>query len=178
MKLMKVIAIALLFIASTSLHGQLAKGNAMLGGSAGLSLDFRTPRFQAFLSPNYLKFVNDNLALGGSVGFSFSSSSDIDNFSTSVFPSSRYYFSTDKDKMALYFDLAAGVRFFQFNSGVNNISNTGFTLRLGPGVSHFISEDVAIDTGLSYNYGAGDFEQSILLARVGLQVFLVRSEQK
>ena len=80
--------------------------------------------------------------------------------------------------MSFFFDAQVGLQLISADFGSGSDSESAVALRIGPGVAHFISEDVSIDAGLSFNYLGGNFDQSNLGLNIGLQVFLIRKSNE
>ena len=178
MKFLKLfIAFVLLLNMNTS-YAQLEKGNLLVGGNAGLNLQFNQGdnTFSLFLNPHVLTFVSDNLAVGGSLGLNYFTAGSFSSFGLSILPSGRYYFPGEKDNLAFFVNGQVGLQLL--NSNLGSGTDSALAFGFGPGVSFFLSEDVAIDTGLSFNRFGGAIDTSSLNLTFGFQFFLNRKRKE
>ena len=163
-------------------YAQLKKGNLLIGGNVGLNLQFdqRDNAFSLFLNPQVLSFVSDNVAVGGALGLNYFTAGDFSSFGLSVLPSGRIYFPGEKDNLAFFVDGQVGVQLLNssFGAGFGSDTDTALAFAFGPGVSFFLSDDVAIDTGLSFNRIGGVVDISTLNVNVGFQLFLNRKRKE
>ena len=179
MKNLKLLVLLVFILGFNSVNAQLQKGNLLIGGQAGFNVQFNEgdDSFSLSMNPNILALVSDNFALGGSLGFTYSSFIGFSNTAVGFLPQGRLYLPQN-DKMAIFLDAQIGLQFLNINFNGDSESETVFTYAFGPGIAYFISDDVSIDTGLSYNYSGGDFDRSSLNLTVGIQVFLTRKDKE
>jgi hypothetical protein len=176
------IALMALFI-STTVIAQTQKGNLMVGSDItdfGFTFQKASTRFNFNLNPRLAYFIKDDLAIGPYINFGLSTSngagSDV-NYGIGAL--ARYYIH-DKNVKKLEFSKRA--RFFlEANAGfggqnpANGASTNGVQLGVGPGLSYFITPNVALDALLKYDLivGGGNSTTSQNLGfGLGFQIFL------
>lgn len=149
------------------------KGNWMIGGSVGnIGYSFEGEIFNISLNPRAGYFVTDGLAVGVGLTGSFIAVSGQDNvFGYGVAPFVRYYFPEGAS--------STGRFFAQGDVGIAGSSpGSGASLALGAnvGYAHFITQSVALEATVGYNYSkatvSGSSGQSGLGAAVGFQIYL------
>lgn len=149
------------------------QGNWMIGGSVGnIGYSFEGEIFSISLNPRAGYFVTDGLAVGLGVLGSFTAVSGQDNvFGYGVSPFVRYYFPEGSS--------STGRFFAQGDVGIAGSSpGSGASLALGAnvGYAHFITQSVALEATIGYNYSkatvSGSSGQSGLGAAVGFQIYL------
>ena len=180
MKNLKLFIVFLIVLGFNTSYAQLQKGNLLIGGGASFNLQFNDGTDNSFsfaLSPNVLGLVTDNIAVGGSIGLSYSKFASVSNTSISFQPKGRIYFPSN-EHMAFYFDAGIGLQFLNLDINGGTDSETALVYSFGPGIAYFISEDVSIDTGLAFNRLGGFYDQSFINLRVGIQVFLNRQKEE
>jgi hypothetical protein len=175
-------AMVALFI-STAAVAQTQKGNLMVGSDItdfGFTFQKASTRFNFNLNPKLAYFIQDDLAIGAYVNFGLSTSngagSDV-NYGVGAL--ARYYLH-DKNVKKLEFSKRA--RFFlEANAGfggqnpASGASTNGVQLGIGPGLSYFITPNVALDALLKYDLivGGGNSTTSQNLGfSLGFQIFL------
>ena len=174
MKFLKWFVLFLMLLGLNNSYAQLEKGNLLIGGGVGLSLQFEDGDnvFGLSLNPSALSLVSNNIAVGGALGLSYINGDQFSSTSISFLPAGRFYFSGENENLAFYVDAQAGVQIVRASFNGNSDTETVMTYRFGPGVSYFISDEVSIDTGLLFNHVGGEFDRSSLNLTMGLQVFL------
>jgi len=182
------IALVALFI-STAAVAQTQRGNLMVGSdisNLGFTFQKSSTRFNFNLNPKLAYFVNDDLAIGGYVNFGLSTSNGAgSDVSYGVGALARYYIH-DKNTRKLEFSRRA--RFFlEANAGfggqnpASGASTNGVQLGVGPGLSYFITPNVALDALVKYDLivGGGNSTTSQTLGlNLGFQIFLPTSRAR
>jgi hypothetical protein len=184
MKRIQQLSIALMaFFLSTTAVAQTQKGNLMVGADItdfGFNFQKESTTFNFNLNPKLAYFIQDDLAVGAYVNFGLAtgngSGSDV---SYGIGALARYYIH-DKNVQKLEFSKRA--RFFlEANAGVGGqnprtgASTNGVQLGVGPGLSYFITPNVALDALLKYDLivGGGNSTTSHNLGfSLGFQIFL------
>lgn len=180
------LALMTLLFFSTASFAQTQKGNLMVGSSLtdfGFNFQNSVTEFHFNLQPKIAYFVRDGLALGGYVNFGLSTASGAGTATNYGVGALARYYPMDKNLQKLEFSKRA--RFFvEANAGfggtnlsgdAGNASTNGLELGIGPGVSYFITPNVALEGALKYNVQLG-FGSSVtahqLGVNVGFQIFL------
>jgi hypothetical protein len=168
---------------TTVAYAQTQKGNLMVGSdltSLGFNFQKESTIFNFDLHPKLAYFIQDNLALGGYVDFGLQTTDGSGSDVTYGIGALARYYLQDKNVQKLEFSKRA--RFFvEGNAGFggrnpsNGASTNGVQLGVGPGVSYFITPNVALETLLKYDLivGGGNSTTSHNLSfGVGFQIFL------
>ncbi len=149
------------------------KGNWIVGGSLGsLGYSFEGKNFNISVNPRAGYFVSDGIAVGLGVTGSLAAVSGEDNvWGYGVAPFVRYYFPEGSS--------ASGRFFAQGDVGISGSSpGSGASLALGAnvGYAHFITNSVALEASLGYNYSkatvSGSNGQNGLGVALGFQIYL------
>lgn len=149
------------------------KGNWIVGGSLGsLGYSFEGKNFNISVNPRAGYFVSDGIAIGLGVTGSLAAVSGADNvWGYGVAPFVRYYFPEGSS--------ASGRFFAQGDVGISGSSpGSGASLAAGAnvGYAHFITNSVALEASLGYNYSkatvSGANGQSGLGVALGFQIYL------
>ena len=149
------------------------QGNWIIGGSVGnIGYSFEGEIFNIELNPRAGYFVTDGIAVGLGLTGLFTAVSGQDNvFGYGVAPFVRYYFPEGSS--------STGRFFAQGDVGIAGSSpGSGASLALGAnvGYAHFITQSVALEATVGYNYSkatvSGSSGQSGLGAAVGFQIYL------
>ena len=168
---------------STMSFAQTQQGNLMVGSditNLGLNFQKSSTTFNFNLDPKIAYFIQDGLAIGGYLNFGLSTTNGAgSNVDYGIGALARYY-PTDKNIQKLEFSKRC--RFFvEGNAGfggsnpASGASTNGVELGVGPGVSYFITPNVALETLFKYNIiiGGGNSTTSQQLnLGVGFQIFL------
>lgn len=166
---------------------QLQKGNVLIGGDlAGFDLGLNDgTSFNMNLTPKVAWFIRDNTALGGYVDLGLSTAKNAGTtVNYGVGALGRYYFPSSD------VNVARSIRFLvEANAGIQGVntaggsSTNGLGLGIGPGLTYFVTQNVALESLLKYN-GIIGFGSSATSSRLqlnlGFQIYLpgnkVRSE--
>lgn len=151
---MKRILLSALLAASLPALAQTEKGKIMVGvGLANVSAGFNhyggegLSYFNANISPTAGYFVSKNLALGTSVGLGWGKSGGSSAISYGVQPFARYYFGEKKTRLFVQADAGIhALRLFNNPGPTEKMSMVNFAA--GPGITHFLNENVALETSL------------------------------
>ena len=158
---------------STDTFEQTDKGSHLAGGTINISgtNSNQTNLFNANLNPNYGYFIANNLAIGGILSMSYTSTKNLQTRSGILSPFIRYYFGAPKTAMFFaYGSAGGGLR------SDNSQKNVGlFNYSVGPGFDYFVNNHVAFEalatfSGSKYNESGTGFNNSVGLL-IGLQVF-------
>jgi hypothetical protein len=176
------LALTALFFGSTA-TAQTQKGNLMVGSEItdfGFNFQKESTIFHFDLNPKLAYFVQDDLALGAYVRFGIETTDgNGTNVNYGIGALARYYV---RDQNVRKLEFSKRVRFFgEANAGfggsnpANGASTNGIELGAGPGLSYFITPNVALDALLKYNViiGGGNSTTSHNLNfGLGFQIFL------
>ena len=148
-------------------------GNWMVGGSVGnIGYAFESKTFNISLMPRAGYFISDGLAIGAQANLGLKAVKDMDNeWGYGISPFVRYYFPGGAS--------ATGRFFGQGDIGIGGSSaGDAVSLNVGAnvGYAHFITQTVALEATLGYNYSkaninAGD-KATGLGVGVGFQIYL------
>ncbi len=177
MKKIQLLLISFLLLTCHLSMAQLAKGNIQIGGTVGFDIQFvenGDNLFSLMLNPSVASFINDNVAVGGTLGLSYLKSGDFSTSVLNVLPLARYYLPGPTESTAFFAEAKAGLAIVSVDLGAADESESALQFAIGPGIAYFISDDVSIDALLAFNRIGGDIDQSNLLFNVGLQVFLIK----
>lgn len=157
---------------------QLQKGSTLVGGSIGdMSLGLGDENvFNITLTPRVGYFIQDNIAVGGKVGLSYTALPGSDAYGYNVNAFGRYYFGENE------FDtlLKQGRWFLEAGTGVAGARGVdlGFNINFGPGYAYFLTENVAVEGLLLYNGTFGASSSNGLSLNVGFQIYFPSSFYK
>jgi hypothetical protein len=154
---MKHILLSALLVASLPALAQTEKGRLMVGvGLANISAGIHpdggsegVDYFNVGIGPTAGYFIAKNFALGTGIGLSWGKSGSSTSLSYGVSPFARYYFGEKKTKLFIHAD--AGIHQHRiFNTPSVNDRFTMTTFAAGPGVTHFLNQNVALETSLLF----------------------------
>jgi hypothetical protein len=171
-----------LFFGSSAV-AQTQKGNLMVGSTLtdlGFSFQEESTIFHFNVNPKLAYFVQDDLALGGYLDFGLETTGgNGTNVNYGLGALARYYM---RDANVRKLEFSKRVRFFaEANVGfggrnpANGASTNGVQLGIGPGLSYFITPNVALDAVFKYDViiGGGNSTTSHdLNLGLGFQIFL------
>lgn len=125
------------------------KGNWMIGGSLGnIGYSFEGEAFNIQIQPRAGYFVSDGLAIGAQANLGFTAVKDIDNeWGYGIAPFVRYYFPGGATQSSRFF--TQGDIGIAGSSAGNDVS---LALGANVGYAHFITQSVALEATLGYNY--------------------------
>lgn len=151
------------------------KGNWMIGGSIGSAgYSFEGETFNINLSPRAGYFISDGIAIGAEIGGGLQTVKDGDNvWSYGVSPFIRYYFPEGASSTGRFFGQGSvGIS----GASAGSESDTSFAFGVNGGYAHFITDNVALEGMVGYNYSKSDLatvgKQSGLGFSVGFQIYL------
>ncbi|WP_257656260.1 hypothetical protein [Parapedobacter lycopersici] len=149
------------------------QGNWIVGGSLGsLGYSFEGESFNINLNPRAGYFVSDGLAVGLGANVGLATSPDADNVWTyGVAPFVRYYFGQGSSATGRFFGQGeVGIAGSSIGSGAD------LAFGIGAGYAHFITQSVALEAMVGYNYSkatvANANAQSGLGVSLGFQIYL------
>ncbi|UPK71249.1 outer membrane beta-barrel protein [Chitinophaga filiformis] len=180
-RLLTLVLTASLF--STVAMAQTQQGNLMVGSDItdlGFNFQKESTIFHFNLNPKLAYFIQDDLALGGYVNFGLQTTGgNGTNVNYGIGALARYYIH---DANVRKLEFSKRVRFFgEANAGfggsnpANGASTNGVQLGIGPGLSYFITPNVALEGLLKYEViiGGGNSTTSHQLnLGLGFQIFL------
>ncbi len=169
----------ILFSTVNYVHGQndgkfeqTDKGSHLAGGTISFNNTFanKTNLFSGNLNPNYGYFFANNLAIGGVLSMTYSTSNADYSTLATLSPFVRYYIGAPKTCMFFGYVSAGG--------GVQSNNNTSvglYNFQVGPGFNYFINKHVALEALMSYRGSklarvGSDYSNNVGLL-IGLQVF-------
>lgn len=148
-------------------------GNWMVGGSIGnIGYSFEAESFNAAIQPRAGYFISDGIALGAEVNLGLKTIPDTDNeWTYGVAPFIRYYFPEGASSTGRFFAHGnVGI------AGSSAGSDVGLALGANVGYAHFITQTVALEATLGYNYSKANVniseKQTGLGVGVGFQIYL------
>lgn len=176
------LALTAVFFGSTAV-AQTQQGNLMVGSDItdlGFNFQKESTIFHFNLNPKLAYFIKDDLALGAYVNFGLQTTGgNGTNVDYAIGALARYYF---RDPNVRKLEFSKRVRFFgEANVGfggsnpANGASTNGVQLGIGPGLSYFITPNVALDALVKYDViiGGGNSTTSHQLnLGLGFQIFL------
>ncbi|WP_276134049.1 acyloxyacyl hydrolase [Polluticoccus soli] len=153
---MKRILLSALLAASLPALAQTEKGRLMVGvGLADISAGIQpgggdgVDYFSVNINPSAGYFVAKNLAVGTSIGLGWGKSGGSSIINYGVHPFARYYFGEKKTR--LFAQAGAGIYAYRMSHTVPpNDNGSMFTFAAGPGVTHFLNQNVAIESSLMF----------------------------
>lgn len=178
---MKRILLSTILIFACSLGmvtAQLQRGSTLVGGGIGnLSLGLGDDNvFNINLTPRVGYFIQDNVAIGGKVGFSYTAQPGDDAYGYNVNAFGRYYFGPNE------FDtlLRQGRWFLEAGAGIGGVrgADVGFNINFGPGYSYFLTENIAVEALLLYDGTFGTGTSNGLSLNVGFQIYFPSSRYR
>ena len=149
------------------------QGNWMVGGSIGnIGYGFEGKVFNISVSPRAGYFVSDGVAIGAQVNLGLKAVKDLDNeYHYGVSPFVRYYFPGGAS--------ATGRFFGQGEIGIAGSSagdKVGLNVGANVGYAHFITQTVALEAMLGYNYSKANVDTGDkatgLGVSLGFQIYL------
>lgn len=178
MKKLFLISASVLLVNSMA-FSQTEKGVLLVGGTAAMSNEFSEgdDRFSFNLIPNLGLFVDNDVAVGLSVGLSYQKRGDFNSRAVNFSPFGRFYIGMS-EKAKFLLEAGFGLFYSKSTSILNGdpISNDGFLVRGGPGIAFFLNESIAIEGILAYQKFGGDFDSSDIGLSIGVQAYLSRGE--
>ena len=180
--------LALLFSATLllsslrSVQAQTERGNLIIGtqiANVGATFQNHSNIFNFEVTPSAAYFIDNNLALGAMVTLGLSAPKDAPTtFTYGIGPWARYYFATPKEldfsqHAAFFVDAFVGFQGVSHSKGGG--STNGLGIKIGPGLSYFLTPNISLDGSFNYNLVLG-FGNATTVNRlginVGFQVFL------
>ncbi len=140
MKKSQLILTCLLLMISQLGIAQLEKGNLIIGGTAGFNIDIVEDDdnlFTLMLNPTIATFIDDNIAVGGNLAFTYQKNGDASASVLGLLPLVRYYFPGTSESSAFFIEAKAGLARVGFKSDNFDDSETAFQFGIGPGVAFF-----------------------------------------
>lgn len=151
------------------------KGNWMVGGSVGSAgYSFESEAFSLNLAPKAGYFLSDGFAVGIGLNAGVVAASDRKpTWQYGVMPFARYYFPEGASSTGRFFgEGSVGIS----GEAYEGESETSFAFGVNAGYAHFISQTVALEGTVGYNYSkanvTGAEAQSGLGFAVGFQIYL------
>lgn len=148
-------------------------GNWMVGGSLGnIGYSFEGKAFNIALQPRAGYFISDGIAIGLQTNLGLKAVKDMDNeWSYGIAPFVRYYFPEGASSTGRFFGQGdVGI------AGGSAGKDVSFAFGLNLGYAHFITQSVALETTVGYNYtkaniSTGDRNTGLGVG-IGFQIYL------
>lgn len=149
------------------------RGNWIVGGSiGGIGYSFESEIFSINVNPRAGYFISDGVAIGIGLTGSLDAVSGADNvWGYGLAPFVRYYFPEGSSASGRFFaqgDLGIGGSSVGSDVALNVGANVGY--------AHFITQSVALEATLGYNYSKANISSSSgfsgLGVGVGFQIYL------
>ena len=155
---------------------QTSKVTSMYGGLANGSFSTSKEENLLFIdiSPNLMVFIEDNLAVGGSVEFGIIRYGVNRYNSLGIFPTARWYFGKPQQPGRLFLLGDFGYHLTSYTFNIDGTAKTGLGLGGGPGFSYFFSPTVAIEClakgrAIRYSNKSSSLQYQL---KVGVQLYL------
>ncbi len=157
-------------------QAQTEKGNLMFGtqiANIGATFQNHSSVFNFEVTPSAAYFIENNLALGAMLTLGLTAPKDAPTtFTYGIGPWMRYYFSTPEEfnfssHAAFFIDGFVGFQGVSHSKGGG--STNGLGIRVGPGLSYFITPNISLDGALNYNLVLG-FGNATTLNKIGINV--------
>jgi len=149
------------------------KGNWMVGGSLGnLGYSFEGKAFNIQLQPRAGYFINDGLAVGAQANLGLTAVKDLDNeWGYGIAPFVRYYFPGGATQSSRFFTQGdIGI------AGSSKGNDVALAIGANVGYAHFITQSVALEATLGYNYSKANVNMGDKATGLGIglgfQVYL------
>jgi hypothetical protein len=175
--------IIIVFSFIISAQAQTQKGNVLVGGDIGhLNLDFQPNNtiFSMTVNPEIGWFIGNNRMLGVQLSFGLATEKGSSTANYGIGAFGRSYFgctTTDLVRKTKWFiEVNAGL--FGTNSTGTDIPHTstnGLGLGVGPGLSYFVTSNVALEALAKYNLTVGfgnATTDNAINASFGFQIYL------
>lgn len=175
-KICFVFPLLILLIGFQQATAQTEKGSLMIGAQVaniGAAFQNHSNVFNFELTPGAAYFIENNLALGAMVDLGLTATKNAPTtFSYGIGPWVRYYFSTPEElnfssHAAFFVDGFVGFQGVSHSKGGG--STNGLGIKVGPGISYFITRGISLDASLDYNLVLG-FGNATTINRLGLNV--------
>jgi hypothetical protein len=154
---MKKSILILVLLSFCLVNGQTKKGGKLIGGSFSIYHDSSGDFDVYSLSPNYGKFINEDICIGVSIPAIYTSNSD---YHVAISPFIRYFFG-ENDKTRFFSRLSLSYR------ASSNIESN----YLNAGVGHvtFLNKNVGLEAILNYAVGEANDGLGFFM---GFQIYL------
>lgn len=163
---------SILFLTVSLSYSQIDYGSTIVGGTGSLSIQNQDDDdfFSLTFSPVFGKFIFDRFAVGGAFSFGYLEEEENSLTSYALGAFLRQYFGKQGKPM---FFLQAEAGFLSVASEIGSGGETGY-YGGGPGVTIFLSEEIAIESVLKYErFGKGNVNSQIGIF-FGVQAYLGR----
>ncbi|UAY53085.1 hypothetical protein [Ferruginibacter albus] len=166
-----------------SVKAQTQKGNVLVGGDIShLNLDLQSGNtiFAITIDPKMGWFIHDNKLVGAQFTFGIATQKGATTINYGIGVFGRSYFgsaTTDLVRKTKWF-LEANVGVFGQNTSGTNIPHTstnGLGVGIGPGLSYFITSNVALEALAKYNLTVGfgnSTTDNAITASLGFQIYI------
>lgn len=150
------------------------QGNWIVGGSIGaLGYGFESESFNLNVNPRAGYFIADGIAIGLGVNGGIVAGDHKPQWNYGVRPFVRYYFPEGASSIGRFFAQGdVGID----GQEADGSSDSSFAFGVNGGYAHFISNTVALEATLGYNYSkaniSGAEKQSGLGIALGFQIYL------
>lgn len=161
----------IIFCLLTPLFSQTEQGTLFIGGQSSVSFQSQTQELDGGgqevttnsfqFAPVGGYFVTDNLVIGAEFNLAFANTEfgqqEASSSSFTLGPIARYYFG--EDNIRFFPQLGFGFLFGSTESGGEEQDFNGLTFNVGGGVAFFVSEKVALEGLINFDFGSQELEQ-------------------
>lgn len=157
------------------------EGNWLMGGSIGSTgYSFEGKAFEFNLAPKAGYFISDGVAIGLELNGGLIARKDTKPvWKYGLMPFARYYFPEGASSTGRFFGEG---KIGLSGEAYDGYDATSFAFGINAGYAHFITESVALEGTVGYNYSkanvSGAEKQTGLGLAVGLQIYLPGSKNK
>ncbi|MFK7807258.1 MAG: outer membrane beta-barrel protein [Saprospiraceae bacterium] len=176
------IFVIILIFALQESNAQVGKGSYLVSALGSANLEVREDEdnlFRISIASEVAKFLTNKFALGGGIGITYQDLDSQNNrFVSNISSNVRYYFTGFKKNPAFY--LRGQVGLAMINEKINSLTERegGLLYSIGLGASHFITENICVDSLLTYSRVEGGINISNFRFNIGFLVFLRKKEQE
>ncbi|QEC66002.1 porin family protein [Panacibacter ginsenosidivorans] len=185
----KIIITACSLLIMSAAFTQTQKGNVLVGADlAGFGLNFQegNTQFSLNLNPKAGWFIKDNMLLGAEVNFGLNTQKGATATNYGVGAFARKYFGAEATNLARttkwFVEANAGINGTNLSGdNVEKTSTNGLGVGIGPGLSYFLNQNIALEALVKYNltvgFGSSTTNNNIGFG-LGFQIYLPGKQVK